>query len=223
VSPKVADPHLRTVLVETAARIVATEGRSALSLRRLAGAVGTSTMAVYTHFGSMAELHREVRREGFARLRAHLAAVEPTRNPLSDLGLLGWAYYRSATASPDLYRAMFMDPPADPSEAGVGIDTFEVLVKVVARCVDAGCFPKAPVGDPSDLAVELWALNHGLVSLQLSGLLAAGDALGHLERSAHTLWRGWGANPRAVASAAARTRRRVASFPIAQAASKGSM
>jgi AcrR family transcriptional regulator len=66
--PKTADPSVRTALIEHAARITAEEGREALTLRRLAAGVGTSTMAVYTHFGGMDDLRRAVRREGFARL-----------------------------------------------------------------------------------------------------------------------------------------------------------
>ena len=42
--------------------------------RRIAGEVGTSTMAVYTYFAGMEELRREVAREGFRRLAAYLDA-----------------------------------------------------------------------------------------------------------------------------------------------------
>src|SRR5580704_4924709 len=123
VSPKTADPALRTELVETAARLVATEGRAGLTLRRVAKEVGTSTMAVYTHFGGMDELRREVRREGFARLREQLDAVTTTRDPVADLSLLGVAYYLSAARAPNLYRAMFMDGPVDDTDVGTGLDT----------------------------------------------------------------------------------------------------
>ena len=77
-SPKRADGAVRTAFIETAAQLIATEGSSGLTLRRVADQVGTSTMAVYTHFGGMNELRLEVRREGFARLAAHLAQVEQT-------------------------------------------------------------------------------------------------------------------------------------------------
>jgi len=66
VSPKIADPAVRTALLENAARLIATEGTTGLTLRRLAEETGTSTMAVYTHFGGMQSLRDEVRREGFA-------------------------------------------------------------------------------------------------------------------------------------------------------------
>ena len=119
-SPKTADPAVRTALLEGAARLIATEGSAGLTLRRLADDVGTSTMAVYTHFGGMQNLRQEVRREGFARLRAHLEAVHPTGDPVADLGRLGWAYHDNALENPNLYRAMFMDhpEPAGPTASG---------------------------------------------------------------------------------------------------------
>ena len=59
-----ADPHLRERMIATAAQLLATEG--AVSARRLARELGTSTMVVYIHFGGMDELTRQVIRGGFA-------------------------------------------------------------------------------------------------------------------------------------------------------------
>src|SRR5437879_4110442 len=95
---------LRTALLETAAHLIATEGSARLTVRRVADEAGTSTMAVYTHFGGMPGLRQAVRREGFARLTAHVAAVDKTDDPLADLARLALAYYENATADPDLYR-----------------------------------------------------------------------------------------------------------------------
>ena len=175
---------------------MATEGRVSLTLRRLAGEVGTSTMAVYTHFGSMEELRREVRREGFARLRASLAAVRETRDPMADLTLLGAAYYGTATAEPNLYRAMFLDGPVDEADIDTGLDTFMSLVKGVARCIEAGRFPEAGTADPAELALDVWAITHGVVSLQLAGLLPAAQAAEHLASGARSLFLAWGEDPK---------------------------
>jgi AcrR family transcriptional regulator len=213
VSPKTADPALRTDLVETAARLVATEGRAGLTLRRLAKEVGTSTMAIYTHFGGMDELRREVRREGFARLRGHLDSIESTRDPLADLSMLGVAYYESAVAAPNLYRAMFLDGPIDDTDLATGLDTFMYLVTGIARCIDAGRLPRAEPNDPGELAVELWALNHGLVSLHLAQLLPEDQALQRLETAARSLFLAWGDDPKAYGRSISNVRRRLARVP----------
>lgn len=208
-SPRAADLSLRTALVETAARLVATEGRAGLTLRRLAREVGTSTMAVYTHFGGMDELRREVRREGFDRLRHELEKVRRTEDPVADLSMLGLAYYSSAIASPNLYRAMFQDGPVDDADLGTGLDTFMSLVEGLERCRESGRIPDARPDDPGELAVELWALVHGLVSLHLAGMLPESGVLERLGSCARSMFLAWGDDPETFARSQAEVRRRI--------------
>jgi len=209
VSPKSADPALRDELIETAARLVANEGPAGLSLRRLTKEVGTSTMAVYTHFGGMDELRRQVRSEGFSRLRSQLERVDETKDPVADLIVLGFAYYSSAIASPNLYRAMFYEGPVDDGDSATGLDTFMRLVDALRRCVEGGRLPNASPPDPAGLAVELWALNHGLVSLRLAGLLGEHEALARLSTAARSLMLSWGDDPKAYEHSAESARRRL--------------
>jgi AcrR family transcriptional regulator len=201
---RVADPAVRAALIETAAQILATEGSSRLTLRHLAQQVGTSTMAIYTHFGGMDQLRLEVCAEGFRRLAAHLAAVERTDDPVADLIALGAAYTANARENPHLSRAMFLDrlPIATPVDVGLGaahdrvghtdafdeattnaagtdlvdesLATFEVLVEATERCVAAGRFTDP--SDPRTLAAQLWGATHGLVALELAGLIDPAQA-----------------------------------------------
>ncbi|HEU4841752.1 MAG TPA: helix-turn-helix domain-containing protein, partial [Ilumatobacteraceae bacterium] len=71
--PRARNPDVADRLLEAAARVLAEEGRDAVTARRLATEVGASTMAVYTHFGSMDELLLGLWREGFRRFGAALA------------------------------------------------------------------------------------------------------------------------------------------------------
>lgn len=173
-SPKQADPTVRAALIEAAARLLAEEGPSSLTTRRLAMEVGTSTMAVYTYFTGMDELRHAVRVEGFDRLAGYLARVDPDpEDPLLELGLVGGAYLTNAFVNPHLYRFMFMEKPSDEDPA-VGLSTFERLVESVARCVEAGLFR----GDSWSLAQQLWAGVHGVVTLTLTGFFTRDEALG---------------------------------------------
>src|SRR5437764_11892737 len=122
-----AAENLRPALIEAAARLIATEGASGLTLRRVADEVGTSTMAIYTHFGGMPELRRAVRREGFARLAARSARVGESDDPVADVAMLGLEYYELAISEPHLYRVMFMEQPLDEDDARTGWDTFNTL------------------------------------------------------------------------------------------------
>ncbi len=181
---RAAEEPLRTKLVEAAARLLATEGAQAMTLRRVAADAGTSTMAIYTHFGGMAELRRAVRAEGFTRLDTALAAHGPRDDPVADLLALCTTYYERGLADPDLYRVMFMEGPLDERDAGDRAASFHRLVAAVARCIDEGRFAS---GDPVALATEVWVAGHGILTLQLAGALSPDAAratvdgiLGHL-------------------------------------------
>src|SRR5437879_6714033 len=179
-SPRSADPALRTALVESAARLIAEEGAAGLTLRRLAREVGTSTMVVYTHFGGMDELRQEVRREGFGRLAEHLNGVVPSRDPVFDLGLLGWAYCRNALTNPNLYRVMFMEVTA-PGGPVIGYDTFETLVKAVDRAAQAG---RVTPGNEAERARARRALSQTTLALPLATALTGDPRLGTLRQGA---------------------------------------
>jgi AcrR family transcriptional regulator len=187
-------------LIEAAARLIGREGLAALTLRRLANDVGTSTMAVYTHFGGMPELRREVRREGFTRLAAHLRSVDATRDAVADVAHQGWEYYRNAVENPELFRVMFTGDPVDAADAAVGWDTFLLLVDGVQRCIDAGRFTD---GDSHELARQHWVLVHGIAMLELAGIMSAEQAATALVELAGHLFVGLGDAP-------ARTRRSLA-------------
>jgi len=227
---RAADPTVRAALIETAAQILATEGPSRLTLRHLAEQVGTSTMAIYTHFGGMDQLRIEVCAEGFRRLAAHLAAVERTDDPVADLIALGAAYTTNARENPHLYRAMFLDrlPIAAPVDVGLGtperrvdavdvvdgetmdgagadfvaesLATFEVLVEVTERCVDAGRFTDP--SSPRALAAQLWGATHGLVALELAGLIDPAQAPALLAANGRHLAIAFGDSPEGVDASA---------------------
>lgn len=176
------DPAVRQALIDRAAAILAEEGQAKLTLRRLTRDVGVSTMAVYTHFGSMEQLRIEICNEGFRRLAAHLGAVKRTSDPFADLHRLGRAYVANARENPNLYRAMFLDPLPDPlpETAEDWGATFRVLVDAVQRSLDTLASSGDHVDDAADrsngdaaerLATLLWATEHGMVALELSGLL----------------------------------------------------
>jgi AcrR family transcriptional regulator len=190
-----AEADLRTALIRAAARLIATEGAPALTLRRVAEEAGTSTMGIYTHFGGMPELRRAVRREGFARLAARLAEVGETDDPVADLALAGRAYYLNAAGDPHVYRVAFMEEPLDDADAAVGSEAFGALVTTIERCIAAGRFD---AGDASELATEFWALGHGVITLQLARLIGPEEALGCLDRTLHDLLRAWGDDPEAA-------------------------
>ena len=164
--PKIASPAVRRALIDRAAEMLAR--REPVTLRSLVAGTGASTMAVYTHFDGMPGLWRAVRQEGFSRLAAELASVQPSRDPVRDLVSYGAAYLANALAHPDLYRAMF-DAGFDLDDPQAAADSFSVLVSCATRAKATGRFGKR--ADPEAVAARYWVFGHGLAMLVLTGVL----------------------------------------------------
>jgi AcrR family transcriptional regulator len=189
VSPKSADPETRAALIDAAARLLAREGPAALTTRRLAAEVGASTMAVYTHFGGMDGLRRDLRKEGFDRLNSYFDSVPVTRDPVADLSAQGWAYCFNAVANSQLYRAVFLEAPIDEEDEAVGRAAIERPIEAVARCIEAGRFRPA---DPESLAIQLWTASHGMACGALAHLLTLDDVIEHFSAMGINLFVGFG-------------------------------
>jgi AcrR family transcriptional regulator len=171
-SPRRPDPEIRPVLIDIAARLLAEDGPQALTTRRIAAEADSSTMAVYTHFGGMSGLVREIVHEGFARLQGYLTQVRQTADPVADIALLGRAYRHNALANSHLYAVMF----GGASLAGFSLTdddrqygryTLGNVVQCANRCVAAERFQ----GDPELIAHQMWTATHGIVTLELGGYL----------------------------------------------------
>lgn len=177
----------RTALVAVAARLLSEGGPDAVSVRRVAAEVGSSTMAVYTYFGGKPELLRAVHVEGFRNLGSRLAKVRRTEDPIADLAGLARAYRRAALDQPHLFKAMFSRSPGETltevDDQLAALSTFLVLVEAVQRAIDAG---RLDPGSADQLALEAWSAVHGLVSLEVAGAVQsrrqATVALAHLVR-----------------------------------------
>ena len=161
----------RRRLLEEAARLLGEEGPAALSARRLARETGTSTMAVYTHFGGMGPLVAEVAAEGFRRLVARVEQVGSTDDPVDDLRRMAAAYRANALANRYLYAVMFGSASLGGYrlEAGsveVGAEAFAQLRDAVDRAMRAGVLRS---GDPAAVAGQFWSALHGYVMLELAG------------------------------------------------------
>lgn len=172
-SPRPLDPATRTTLIDVAARLLAEGGPGALSTRRLAAEAGTSTMAVYTYFGSMSGLAREIVYDGFARLQQQFDLVSTTADPVADLTLLGRMYRFNAVANRHVYGVMF----GGPSLAGFALTeedrqhgryTLTRVAECAAQCMAA---KRLRQDDPALFANQLWIAMHGIVTLELGGYL----------------------------------------------------
>ncbi len=133
-----------------------------LSLRQVALAAGTSTMAVYTHFGGMPGLWLAVRERAFDALAAGLRELKQTDDAVADLVAAGAAYADRALADRALFHVLFEVRRTDTQPASAAV-TFAVLVGAVERAVAAGRLARRC--DPIAVAIRLWAMTHGMLVL----------------------------------------------------------
>jgi AcrR family transcriptional regulator len=171
---------IRRQLVDAGTAILERDGLQALSVRKLAGEVGTSTMAVYTHFGSMTGVIDALASETFARFAQALAEVPHTEDPVADFLSMGIAYRAFALANPQRYQLMFgATTPASLSSyrsdltvtgsatsRGVWGTSFGALREAVGRMIDAG---RIRGDDEAVVAGRMWSISHGAVMLEMAG------------------------------------------------------
>jgi AcrR family transcriptional regulator len=189
-----SSPAVRTVrdeLLRVAVGLLNDHGPDALQARKVSSAAGTSTMAVYTHFGGMRGLVAAVAAEGRAEFDVALTLPE-SDDPVLDLMNCGVAYRRFAFERPHLYRLMFgstsshgIDAPGRDlltmtiAEIRVGAAAFGRLVHIVQRCMQAGRITTGSADDETSVitvSAQVWAAAHGFVMLQLAGFFAGDDA-----------------------------------------------
>lgn len=161
------DDDTRAALLAAAHDLLASEGPSALTVRRIASAAGVSTMNVYSRFGGKDGVLDELFVDGYRRMSDEMVATPTTDDPLADLLACGAAYRAFARSNPTYYSLLFDRSVPDfvPSERAVeaALGAHARVVDRVQRAMDAGAIA---AGDPFTVASALWACDHGLVSLE---------------------------------------------------------
>lgn len=172
-------PSTRDRLVTAALVVLERDGPAAVQARALAGEIGASTMAVYTHFGGMPNLIEAAVREGLARFAEHTRGVPHTDDPMADLIAGGLAYGEFAMQNPQLYRLLFgltdlggihklSTQEGTLWDLAEGVDALSVLVAAVERVIEAG---RIRPQEPTPAATQILSATHGFVLLAMSGFI----------------------------------------------------
>lgn len=165
---------LRRELIRAAKDLLADSGDPReLTLRAVARRAGVAAPSIYRHFLDIDGIKTAVVQDCFADLeQARAEAAAGIDDPVEALLARAGAYCRFALTHPGHYRLMF-GPDADLPSALVydspdspGRAAFDSLAAGIRDCQDAGA--ARTDADPVELAVAMWALEHGLVTLRLS-------------------------------------------------------
>ncbi|MBX7481613.1 TetR/AcrR family transcriptional regulator [Qipengyuania qiaonensis] len=185
--------ELREALLNAALDLVRAEGPGALSLRRLAKAVGVSAMAPYHHFPDRGALLAAVATRGFEQLQESKLANHAAHHNLADALATGAANYcRFILDNPNLYRLMsdpaLVERADDPHLIAAAQAPAAMLLQMVTQL-----FAECDVEDiaPRDGATMLWGIAHGLGTLAIDGQLTDPQAITLSEQGAAAMIRDW--------------------------------
>jgi AcrR family transcriptional regulator len=178
--PREHGPETRERLLDIAARTLAEEGVGALSVRRLSAEADVSARAVYSLFGDMRGLLAALFCRGFETMVRLHEQVPVNRDPLVEIEQLALAYRQGATEQRELYGVMFerAAPGFQPDQNDIAFAerSLDRVRQAVRRAIGRRRM------DAEVASHQLWAMVHGLASLELRGVLGN-------DREAEAIWR----------------------------------
>lgn len=167
--------NLKEALIEAARRFIAERGIGGFTLVDAARLVGVTPAALYRHFRGREALLEELAGRGFADLAERLArALTSNGTPLERFTRMGEAYLAFAEEEPGYYAAIFETRGGPVStETNDRPTPFDLLVEALRSTFPEGFGGVAP----RFIALEVWALSHGLATLAAAGHLPKGQGI----------------------------------------------
>src|SRR5262245_9883716 len=172
------DKETRTKILTAAWRILEKEGQDAVTMRRVAKAVGVTAMAIYHHFPDRDALLGALAEVEFDRIGA-LFDRGPARGPaLRRLRKMSESYVDYAFARPRLFAFIFLQDRPElrrfPTDFGERRSlVMNRVADTVAEAMLEGALRK---DDFWEVAIDLWAFIHGHLALYRAGRYAYSEA-----------------------------------------------
>jgi AcrR family transcriptional regulator len=168
--------RLRQALLAAARALISERGPSGFTLAEAAKRVGVTGAAPYRHFADRNALMSALAQEGFEHFNQQLGkAWDGGRpDPVTALRRRGAAYLAFAKSEPGLYRAMFGDAGflTQPAANAAAQKAFDELIRTTVAVLRHFC---APEQNARTLAVQIWAMTHGVAQLMLAGHFTADE------------------------------------------------
>ena len=160
-------------IAAAARRLLNRHGAEAVTMRRVAQAVGITPMAVYRHYADRDGLLNALADQGFAELAAELTGKRYSGNIEQRLTEIADIYLLHALRNPRLFELMFLKPRAGARRYPTDFrarrsPTANVMAEAVEEGRKSGYFRE---DDTWEIVFEMGALSHGLILLYLGGRL----------------------------------------------------
>ncbi len=165
-------------IVRAASKLLDREGAAAVSMRRVAEAVGITPMAIYRHFPNREALLKHISDHAFTTVAKDWEAQ--TRHPdlMQNLRQAMENYLDYALQRPHLFDHSFSVPREDARRFPEDFrdrqsPTLTVIADLLVDGMRQGLLRQA---DPWDVAMTMWAQGHGLIALYRAGRFSFDDA-----------------------------------------------
>lgn len=154
-----------------ARKLLDKEGVEAVTMRRVAEAVGITPMAIYRHYPDRAALLKALADEGFQELAASLKGRRFSGGLETRLAKMADLYLDHALENPRLFELMFLTKREGARQYPQDFKarrspTATLMADVVAEGMQNG---ELKQDDHWEITFEIGALSHGLIMLYLGG------------------------------------------------------
>jgi len=173
-------PRLSTAekILRAAHRLFDNGGADAVSMRRVAEAVGITPMAIYRHFPNREALLKRLSDDSFNAVAQEWQARAQHPNVLKRLVALLEPYLDYALTHPHLFDHAFSLRRGDARRFPEDFrerqsPTLTVIADAIVEGMRHGVLRK---DDPWDVAMTLWAHSHGLIALYRAGRFSYDEA-----------------------------------------------
>lgn len=163
---------LKNALIKAGVEILAKDGVSGLSLRKVALRVGVSHSAPYSHFADKQALIAAISTEGFRQLyeKVSMVAEANKEQPSLQLVEVAWSYVQFAMDDPDRFKVMFSGVLEKEKEYPEFVAESQRNFQLLKMIVEANQASGRLRSGSSELAVlSAWGIIHGFVMLLLEG------------------------------------------------------
>lgn len=164
-------------IAQVALTILEKEGPEAVSMRRVAAAVGITPMAIYHHFPSREALLNTITDREFAKLLSYMQAHQPHGKVEARLVAVMEGYVDYAFAQPRVFDFVFSRPRPGARQFPKDFrarrsPTLNPVADLLATEMHKGSLKK---DDIWEVAFALWAHVHGYVMLYRAGRIALSE------------------------------------------------
>jgi AcrR family transcriptional regulator len=165
-------------ILRAAHRLFDREGADAVTMRGVADAVGITPMAIYRHFSNRDALLKRLSDDSFNAVANEWKAHTRSPDLLKRLLAIADPYLDYALKHPHLFDHAFSvrrdDARRYPEDFRAGRSpTFNVLVDAVVEGMAKGVLKQ---DDSHDVAMAIWAQQHGLIALYRAGRFSYDEA-----------------------------------------------